>query len=85
MTATTDAAEKIGSAHEQISGVHVARMILNFHTEFNGIYGLDTMHSSLCAVGPLQAMIGLAIKDGLLAPLPIDVSPPDSNPFLKER
>lgn len=45
----------------------IARMIIQFHTEFDGVYGADTMTSSLCAIGPLQAMIGLAIKNGHLS------------------
>ena len=53
-------------AQARIDGKVVAQMILDFHREFRGIYGDDTMHSSLCAVGPLQSMIGLAIKNGLL-------------------
>lgn len=53
-------------AQGRIEGTTVARMIMDFHREFRAIYGDDTMSSSLCAVGPLQSMIGLAIKNGWL-------------------
>ena len=58
---------KIVAAHAHIEGILVSRMILEFMREFRGNYGNDTMTSSLCAVGPLQSMIGLAIKNGLLS------------------
>ncbi len=60
-------ANKIKAAHDHIAGPVVAEMILNFWREFDGVYGNETMHSNLCAVGPLQSMIGLAISNGLLA------------------
>lgn len=56
------APSKLNETQSYISGTTVAHMILDFQREFRGVYGLDTMASSLCAVGPLQAMIGLAIK-----------------------
>jgi hypothetical protein len=58
--------EKIEKAHEQIPGVEVAAIIQDFWREFRGIYPEDVMASNLCAVGPLQSMIGLAIKNGRL-------------------
>lgn len=63
--------EKTAKAQANIPGVLVAQMISEFWREFNDAYGDDTMHSSLCAVGPLQSMIGLAIANGhLSAPQP---------------
>jgi len=41
-------------------------MIVEFQREFHGIYKDSVLASDLCAVGPLQAMIGLAIKNGRL-------------------
>jgi hypothetical protein len=57
-------------AHSRVSGLVVARMIQDFYREMATTYGKDVMVSSLCAVGPLQSMIGLAIKNGHLPPLP---------------
>jgi hypothetical protein len=56
----------LGEAQSEIDGKKVARMIMDFWQEFGLVYGKDTLESSLCAVGPLQAMIGLAIKNGYL-------------------
>lgn len=50
-----------------VDGLLVAQMIIDFHREFRDVYGHETMVSSLCAVGPLQSMIGLAIKNGHLS------------------
>lgn len=58
--------EKIEVAHKEIEGIIVAGMIMDFWLEFQGVYGNATHQSSLCAVGPLQSMIGLAIKNGYL-------------------
>lgn len=58
------------AAQAEISGTAVARMIIDFHREMRSVYGADVMTSNLCAVGPLQSMIGLAIKNGLLSPPP---------------
>ena len=58
---------KIEQAHKHINGVDVAQMIIEFQQEFRDVYGLDTLASSLCAVGPLQSLIGLAIKNGHLS------------------
>lgn len=57
----------ISEAQQHISGRRVALMIQEFWREFEGVYPQSTMESSLCAVGPLHAMIGLAIKNGHLA------------------
>lgn len=57
---------KIAEAQAEIDGKKVARLIMEFYREFEGTYGKDVMESNLCAVGPLQSMIGLAIKRGLL-------------------
>lgn len=59
--------DRIREAHAEVDGNMVAQMILDFHHEFRGTYGLETLTSSLCAVGPLQSMIGLAIKNGHLS------------------
>jgi hypothetical protein len=58
--------EKIRRAHEEIDGPAVASIIQDFWREFDGVYGPEVMTSDLCAVGPLQSMIGLAIKNGKL-------------------
>jgi hypothetical protein len=58
--------EKVARAQAQIAGTEVARMVSEFYREFQGVYGKDVMESSLCAVGPLQSMIGLAIRNGHL-------------------
>lgn len=59
--------DKIAEAHKHIEGVAVAEIISDFWREFRDEYGTDTLHSSLCAVGPLQSMIGLAIRNGKLS------------------
>lgn len=59
--------EKTVKAQANISGILVAQMISEFWREFDDVYGNDTMHSNLCAVGPLQSMIGLAIANGHLS------------------
>lgn len=63
--------EKVIEAQSNIDGKRVARMIIDFHSHFHGAYMPDVMTSSLCAVGPLQSMIGLAIANGLLVAPPI--------------
>jgi len=57
---------KIAKAQAHIDGRVIARMIMEFHMEFRDTYGKDTMVSSLCAVGPLQSMIGNAIEKGII-------------------
>ncbi len=52
----------------EIDGKLVARMIMDFHREFRGVYPDHVMASNLCAVGPLQSMIGLAIRNGAVRP-----------------
>ena len=59
--------DKIEKAQSYIQGRVVAGMIINFWEEFREVYPADVTASDLCAVGPLQAMIGLAIKNGYLA------------------
>lgn len=44
----------------------VTRMVFDFYKEFKDVYTRSVFESSLCSVGPLQAMIGLAIKNGHL-------------------
>ena len=58
--------EKIAKAQSHIKGSLVAHIIVEFWQEFQGVYGDDVTASSLCAVGPLQSMIGLAIEKGYL-------------------
>ena len=58
---------KIADAQSHIGGPDVARMIMEFHNEFRHVYPTNVMASSLCAVGPLQSMIGLAIRNGRLS------------------
>ena len=70
MKATTQGAQ----AH--IDGTTVAQMIIDFHNQFRGVYPIEVMASSLCAVGPLHSMIGLAIANGHLSP----TSPSPSSP-----
>lgn len=55
--------DKIADAQSRVDANLVARMIVEFQNELHGRYGA---HTSLTAVGPLQAMIGLAIKNGHL-------------------
>lgn len=54
------------TAQSEIDGQKVAKMILEFYEAFGGVYNPSVLVSDLCAVGPLQAMIGLAIKNGHL-------------------
>lgn len=58
--------DKVAKAQAEIEGTIVARMILDFHAEFRDVYGMNVLASSLCAVGPLQSLIGLAIRNGIL-------------------
>lgn len=58
--------DKLRELQAELEGTLVAKMIYDFHTELRGIYGDNVMTSSLCAVGPLQTMIGLAIRNGHL-------------------
>lgn len=60
-------ATKREEAQSHIDGEEVARIIMDFWREFETTYPLDVQKSSLCAVGPLQSMIGLAIKNGRLS------------------
>lgn len=60
----------LSEAQSHIAGTEVARMIIEFHNAFRDTYPLDVLTSSLCAVGPLQAMIGLAIMNGHLQTAP---------------
>lgn len=60
-------------ARAELPGTTVAQMIMDFWREFDGVYSKNVMESNLCAVGPLQAMLGLAIKNGILA-LPLSRS-----------
>jgi hypothetical protein len=63
--------EKIGKAQAEVEPVVIAKMVRDFYSEFSGVYRDEVFISDLCAIGPLQSMIGLAIKNGLLAlPLP---------------
>lgn len=59
--------DKIREAHSHIEGKRIAEMIMDFTSEFRAVYGNDTFNSSLCAVGPLQSLIGLAIRNGKLS------------------
>lgn len=54
-------------AQDHIEGKVVARMIIEFHDQFCEVYPHAVLVSDLCAVGPLQAMIGLAIAQGRLS------------------
>lgn len=56
-----------GEAQSHIDGILVAQIIIDFNREFRGVYPIEIMASNLCAVGPLQSMIGLAIANGRLA------------------
>jgi len=59
---------RLKEVQDEIDGTLVARMIREFSVEFRDVYVRDVFESNLCAVGPLQAMIGLAIKNGHLSP-----------------
>lgn len=54
------------AAQSNINGTLVARMIMDFSVHMRGVYLPDTFTSSLCAAGPLQTMIGIAIQKGWL-------------------
>jgi len=60
------AAEAATDARTYIDGSKVGLMIIEFWNTCGDAYLSDTTESALCAVGPLQAMIGLAIKNGHL-------------------
>jgi hypothetical protein len=62
-------------ARAEIDANVVSQMILDFYREFRDAYPNDVHTSSLCAVGPLQSMIGLAIKNGHLSALARPASP----------
>ena len=66
---------KIAKAHAHIDGSVVARMILEFMSEFRDVYGKETLESSLCAVGPLQSLLGNAIEKGVIS-VTIDAGSP---------
>ena len=53
-------------AQREIDGLSISGMIMDFHTEFREEYDTHVHVSSMCSVGPLQSMIGLAIKNGYL-------------------
>lgn len=57
---------KIKQAHENIDGQTVARMIIDFQREFRDVYPTEVLASYLCAVGPLQSLLGLGIKHGFI-------------------
>lgn len=57
--------QKIEKAHANIEGTRIARAIIEFQREFRDVYGEDTLTSSLCAVGPLQSLVGHAIAKGI--------------------
>lgn len=67
---------RVRAAQAQIESIVVAHMVVDFHTTFRSVYPTSIMASPLCAVGPLHAMIGLAIQRGTLA-LPAAPSPPN--------
>lgn len=67
--------ERVAAAQGEVPPLITARMIHDFMTHFASTYPNSVMTSSLCAVGPLQSMIGLAIKNGLLSVPPKPESP----------
>ena len=44
----------------------ISSMIQNFHTDFREVYPTGVHCSSMCAVGPLQSMVGHGINQGHL-------------------
>ncbi len=66
---------KTKEAQSYISSTVVAEMVMDFYKHFAGTYGNDVMASNLCAVGPLQSMIGLAIANGKLSVTPTAATP----------
>jgi hypothetical protein len=57
---------KLAEAQSHIDGQLVSRIVLDFAHEFRDTYPPD-VHIAFCAVGPMQAMIGLAISRGYLS------------------
>lgn len=57
--------DKIQNAHSYISGEKVGLIFMDFVSEFLDIYPRQTFEG-MCAVGPLQSLIGHAIKKGHL-------------------
>lgn len=80
------AATPVKDAQRNIAGTEVAHMIMEFWDEFRNVYGKDVTESSLCAVGPLQSMIGLAVKNGhlILAVNGIPLNNPYNRPSRSE-
>ena len=56
---------KIAEAQSYIDGAEIAEMGIRFTDEFRHEYPLD-VHGHMLAVGPMQAYVGLAIKNGRL-------------------
>lgn len=74
-----------GDAQAQISGLKVAEILIDFSTNFLGVYP-DSVLSR--AVGPDQSMIGLAIKRGhliLATPAALAASPEVQALVMTER
>jgi len=57
---------KLEETHALIDGKTVARIIIEFQNEFRDVYGTHLLACELTAVGPLQSLIGMAIKNGHL-------------------
>jgi hypothetical protein len=55
----------VAEAQSEIDGLLVAKILMDFHTEFRDVYP-DQTHVNLAAVGPIHSLIGLAIKNGYL-------------------
>lgn len=51
-------------AQSHIDGLTVARIILDFQTNFRDVYPVEILAAH--GVGPLQSLIGHAIENGLL-------------------
>lgn len=56
---------KISKAHAQIEGTLIAQIIIDFNREFRDVYPTES-RAHMCAVGPLQSLIGHAIASGHL-------------------
>lgn len=57
---------ELHEAQKEIDGPKVAEIVNDFRREFRDVYPPDLLGSTMTGVGPMQALIGLAIKNGHL-------------------
>lgn len=51
---------------KEIDGIKVAEIVNDFRIAFRDVYPHSLLGSTMTGVGPMQALIGLAIKNGHL-------------------